>query len=329
MIALFDLATLRYGGFLSYTVHLYRTLKARGHDVGIFKVAGRTERFTRPYIDGTEYQNVSMADAVAITRAGTGHIACVYRKGPAWDVAIDLAKAGATVTWHDPQDSRGDAVQELDFAGARNIVIRRAMADQTGGTFIPHPYVRYDVPALPGMPHRNAVNMSRLDFDKHTEIVAAANDILQPDQRIELVGAENRMFTHHKLDPEYPGWRRAYSGPYPREHGASVQMARTARWVVDLSVIKGDGGGTQYTFLEAWDAGTPLIVHADWLRDDDPTMENGRNCLAVSTARQLASTIGHGWDGNAMFARNGQAQLDRDHAPDVVGPQYERFWGIA
>ena len=38
-----------------------------------------------------------------------------------------------------------------------------------------------------------------------------------------------------------------------------------------MSTISGDGGGTQYTFLEAADAGTGLLLNADWLtgRPDD------------------------------------------------------------
>jgi hypothetical protein len=34
--------------------------------------------------------------------------------------------------------------------------------------------------------------------------------------------------------------------------------------VVDLSVIKKDGRGTQYTFLEAVDAGCSLVLHKAW-----------------------------------------------------------------
>ena len=40
-------------------------------------------------------------------------------------------------------------------------------------------------------------------------------------------------------------------------------------FVVDMSIIKGDGGGTQYTFLEAIYHDCALILHKEWVEAGD------------------------------------------------------------
>ena len=35
--------------------------------------------------------------------------------------------------------------------------------------------------------------------------------------------------------------------------------------MIDMSIIKGDGGGTQYTFLEAIYHDCILVLHLDWI----------------------------------------------------------------
>ena len=37
------------------------------------------------------------------------------------------------------------------------------------------------------------------------------------------------------------------------------------KFVIDLSLIKNDGGGTQYTFLEAIYNDCVLVLHNDWI----------------------------------------------------------------
>ena len=58
---------------------------------------------------------------------------------------------------------------------------------------------------------------------------------------------------------------------------------------MDLSVIKNDGGGTQYTFLEAIHQGCTLILHKKWVNQKKSIFKNGVNCLAVETPEELAS----------------------------------------
>ena len=42
------------------------------------------------------------------------------------------------------------------------------------------------------------LSISRIDFDKHTEIILKANRLIN-DDKIYIYGAENRLFVHHTL----------------------------------------------------------------------------------------------------------------------------------
>jgi hypothetical protein len=63
--------------------------------------------------------------------------------------------------------------------------------------------------------------------------------------------------------------------------------------MIDMSIIKGDGGGTQYTFLEAIHQDTVLILHTEWI-DAGTTFKSGYNCIGVSTPEELAQFIEKG-----------------------------------
>ena len=60
-----------------------------------------------------------------------------------------------------------------------------------------------------------------------------------------------------------------------------------------MSVIKGDGGGTQYTFLEAIHQDTVLILHSDWINAGS-TFQSGHNCIGVGSAEELVGFIEKG-----------------------------------
>ena len=60
--------------------------------------------------------------------------------------------------------------------------------------------------------------------------------------------------------------------------------------MVDLSVIKGDGGGTQYTFLEAIYNECILILHKEWI-NKSKLFVDGYNCLAVENEYDLFNIL--------------------------------------
>ena len=57
-----------------------------------------------------------------------------------------------------------------------------------------------------------------------------------------------------------------------------------------MSIIKGDGGGTQYTFLEAIHHEVVLILHNEWIEKGN-LLESGINCIGVSNEYELSEFL--------------------------------------
>ena len=89
-----------------------------------------------------------------------------------------------------------------------------------------------------------------------------------------------------------------------------------------MSAISGDGGGTQYTFFEAWEAGAVLVVNSEWIRDGDE-MKPGINCLSAGGSGELAGIIARKQDAAEWLALNrGAGETMQHHAPRIIAPQF-------
>lgn len=321
--ALIDAGECKYGGWLSFTGHLCHALRQQQTKSIVARLGARASLQPKPYAEGltcirttAAHVRASMAEEVRVL------ITCTSKRMA--PVVAKLAVAGIPVVIHDPNDAKWllDALQRRPARGTL-VVIRQAMLRWITGqgytgqvVYLPHPYVPTPLPPARSYPH-HAVTLCRLDWDKHIDDVLAANTQLPHALRIHLYGAENRMYAHHKLDTTYTCWRQQYHGPFDTTRGAAVRLARQAHYVVDASRIKqGDGGGTQYTHLEAWDAEAALVVHEDWIQPDGE-LQPGINCLTYGPNMPLSQVL----QGTvpAKVVRGGTAAL-RQHAPAVVCP---------
>src|SRR6186713_1940220 len=87
------------------------------------------------------------------------------------------------------------------------------------------------------------------------------------------------------------------------------------KFLIGPSVLKHDGGGTQYTFLEAIHNKCALILHRKWLENKDlnPSycdFREGYNCFAVDNAKELAELI-RGDQDTTKIVENASKLLDR------------------
>ena len=81
-----------------------------------------------------------------------------------------------------------------------------------------------------------------------------------------------------------------WKGKFPKNLSPTYEdcsILKDAKYMIDMSIIKGDGGGTQYTFLEAIHQDTVLILHLDWI-NAGTTFKSGYNCIGVSSSEELA-----------------------------------------
>jgi hypothetical protein len=313
-IPLVYLASPRTGGWVQFTAHLYRGLLAAGCQPLLYRVGARTERKTRPFGFGLEYLNVALPALSALCQAD-GAIITAAEPARAQDVAC-LRGFGAGMVVHDPTELKGGMAAAIGNGTGPLWAIRPAMlAHVPGAQLIPHPYAPAE-PPWPSIGAKHAVAFSRLDWDKHTDTIVAANALLPAPMRVSIYGTENRLYTHHKL-PE--GWRASYCGAMERRDlWAGQRLAASAQWAVDLSAIAGEGGGTQYTFLEALDGGARLVISADWLTGDPAADTIAPYATVVNGAAELAAVLG----GPADYAEDRPTGLPAEllwrHDPGTV-----------
>lgn len=288
---LFFMVDLKYGGFISYTKHLFHALNAEGVVTRVWKVRKRFESKLR-LLHEVPYQNVTLDYAVQLARSAPAIVTCAYWKHN--PEAIDaLLAAGAAIVVHDPTELAPELVASMRRHNSRVVAIRQKNVANyrehaLNVELVPHPYCAAEV--APVARRLNACALSRIDYDKHTEVIAEANTLLSPGQRVEIHGQANRLYVHHKLAKQWPSWETQYRGAFPTSRTAGVELAARHRYVVDMSLIKGDGGGTQYTFFEAWNAGSALVIDERWVLPGDE-LEPGRNCYVVRGAEQLAARM--------------------------------------
>ena len=64
--------------------------------------------------------------------------------------------------------------------------------------------------------------------------------------------------------------------------------------MIDLSFLPNDGGGTQYTFLDAIYQNCAIILNRQWIENVDQEyrdFKEGENCYAVSNAEELKELL--------------------------------------
>jgi len=279
-ISLIYMARPIYGGWVTFTAHL--CLK---YDCNLFKIGKRTEKNQRDYGYGVKYHNVKIHELIQkdnlVITAVDKHYYEHLQKFP----------DGTSVVIHDPTELKGknnELVKHL--SRFKIIVIRETMKQhlldkyQIESQFFPHPL--YEYPKIQESNSYYSVSLSRIDFDKHTDLILRANQLIQEEgKKIQIFGAENRLYVHHKLkELDFETyWKGKYPKTLPLQYDGK-DLLNNCKFVVDMSIIKGDGGGTQYTFLEAIYHDCALILHYEWVQHGT-TFMNGHNCYVVGGPR--------------------------------------------
>tara|TARA_R100000655_G_scaffold33022_1_gene65133 strand:- start:10145 stop:11149 length:1005 start_codon:yes stop_codon:yes gene_type:complete len=318
-----------YGGWVTYTSHLIDTLQAVGAEVSLFKIRPRSEKRTRNFGYDKRYRNISMEEALA-----RSNVKLIVAGAKNFKKTTDTLyhDGNAFIVVHDPTELK-NLPEPLDMN--RCVVIRQRGVETLPlannsillpyrPTFIRHPYVQKELP-FASRKHL-AISTSRIDFDKHTEILLDANRLLPENKKIVIRGFENRLYTKFKIVPKYPEWVQS-KAHYPRENDYAFNLMCDYIFNVDMTLIKGDGGGTQYTWLEAWNAGCIPIIHREWLLDTPDDMRENYNCIVIETAKQLAEVLQMPMSDTVLqdFRQNGFDSL-KQHEPEIIGEQYLTFF---
>lgn len=271
---LFYLSNSQYGGWVSFSYHLAKIYKY-SHVIKVKNTFAGGGNF---YGD-LSYKNIKK-------------IAIKNFKNPII-LAVDKAHYNllpyfkeATIVIHDPTELSKEV---LEFCRNNRVVtIRKTVSDllnslKIKNIFFKHPFYRYKK-FFADKKYNRA--LSRVDFDKNTHIICQANNI---GAGIEIYGYKNHIYYFHKL--KKLNFDNYYKGSYSKNLKEISKLYSETKFLIDLSTIKKDGGGTQYTFLEAEYHDCGLILHKDWVNVKGSSYIDGVNCYAVNDENQLLEAL--------------------------------------
>jgi hypothetical protein len=199
------------------------------------------------------------------------------------------------------------------------VAIRRTVQDYMRNrygldcAFLYHPF--YPYPVIHKPKRKGAVSISRISFEKNTDIILKANKILDKLDTIKLYGCPSRVYVYSFLGGFQGDFSKYFCGMFEKSFSTLSEILAEAKFVVDLSILKHDGGGTQYTFLEAIHNDCALILHRKWIEGGDIKPEycdfkDGYNCFAVDDETELAELIQRDPDTTKVVA-NSKALIHR------------------
>jgi len=290
-----------YGGWVTFTAHL-----SNKYDWPIYKITKNTEKSKRDYGYDCPYQNMCLADILSLDNILITAVDKHY-----WQY-LHLFPKDTEIVIHDPTECKSSKIGnpliqkigELEpvLPNFKVITIRESVRNylsknfQIDSTYLRHPFYNYKKSDKEGLGY-NAVCISRIDFDKNTDIILKANALIEDKKnQIYLFGAENRIYVHHKLKDL--NIQEFWKGKFPKNLEPTYEdksILKDAKYMVDMSIIKGDGGGTQYTFLEAIYGNSVLVLHEEWINKGS-LFVSGVNCIGVSNEQELANIMNNGID---------------------------------
>jgi len=292
MIPIFYLAKPKYGGWVAFTSHLYRSLQAINQKPVLFKITKTNAKTPRHFADNIFYQNINIETAINLTKQYRSLISAQDKNFI--EATDSLLKNNCKIVIHDPNEMKEIFINTIKKNNVTPIVIRKSNYTNlkdlgVNSHYIKHPYLIYN--KKKPIKNKLAVATSRVDFDKHTEIIVEANlyfkDKYFENTKIDIYGAENRLYTFHKLNKLDNNWRSNYKGTFGNELGSVYNILNPSKFMVDMSAIKKDGGGSQYTFLEGWDSGCIILLNKKWDLGVNSIMSENKNCIFVNDAKEL------------------------------------------
>ena len=275
-----------YGGWVTFTSHLCLKYKC-----DLFKIAKRTEKNKRDYGYGISYQNTRIDELITKDNLVITAVDKHYWK------YFHLFPKDTILIVHDPTELKGKDNEIVKHINHFKIITIRETVQkfifdnyQIQTTFLKHPF--YSYPKTNDQSDFYSLSISRIDFDKHTDLILQANKLIHNDKKkIQIFGAENRLYVHHKLkDLDFPKyWKGKYPKQLPLQYNGK-DLLNNCHFIVDMSIIKGDGGGTQYTFLEAIYHNCALILHKEWVEQGNLFIKD-HNCYVVGFTDNVGEEI--------------------------------------
>lgn len=321
------LAKPTYGGWVTFTSNL-----ALINETHVVKLGKKTE-FTKnenkkrvpKYRDfgyGVKYRNYLLDDLLRDNIDDDIVIAAIDKNYHHYLDLLPLDKV--VIVIHDPTEIKSKKNFILPYLTRvkRVITIRKLVSEylqdlDIANDFLVHPYLYKETKKE--LNKTGAISISRIDWDKHTDIILKAN-LLLDSNKVEIWGDKNDRYVYNKLKDidsmKEDDITSCYKGKFSKNSDSLSQLLEPKKFMIDLSKIKNDGGGTQYTFLEAINYDCCLILNRQWINVPESIWKEGVNCLAVDNEIQLKNILIE--DKNVdMIVKNAKKILD-NHSNNLV-----------
>jgi hypothetical protein len=293
-----------YGGATTFAAHLLYRLAASSSSKPNYPIiirvgkGNRSERKVRDFGYGLQYQNVSL-DIINKIKYPFITLFKDYYLHVLPKLYEGRYSENVVLVIHDHRDISKDMLTYVKKW--KLVTIRKTVQEylkykyDLDSLFLYHPFYPYPV-FTTTTPRKGAVSISRISFEKNTDIILKANRLLDESQSVKLYGCPSRMYVHIFLGGQKGDFHKYYCGKFERSFSVLSNILAQAKFVVDLTSLKHDGGGTQYTFLEAIHNGCALVLHRDWIDNRNVKPEyrdfkEGYNCFAVDNESELADLI--------------------------------------
>lgn len=261
----------KYGGWITFSAHLAKIL---GQDT-IYRITTKKAR-VRDYGYGiTEVpitpEQLYMEDYL-ITYIEPKYASIIQSLPPKQKIIV-----------HDPTEVNPRTSHILCNPNAEIICVRSTIADWTAArlskpvAFIEKPFYPYPLADVPKT--KQLAYTGRIDFDKGLGVLAQVNQHVG----IELIGNPNRRsiyFSKEQLVKDFV--ESKHRGEYGKTFADHNSVYGTYEYIIDLSKIHNDGGGLQYTFLEAEHNNCTLIISDGWITGTNNDLwRDGINCYIL------------------------------------------------
>ena len=302
-IAVLEFGRFKCGGIVTYGFHFKKSLESINHKVNLIAAYDKIVYDTRVKF------KPDIADLVNKSHDAFILNGSFYDKNKEEDV-LKILKSIKVPKYYFVHDTVEKVNALLSNGGFEKIFcvgkkIRKWLKSKTDIPvhYLIHPYCRWSSAFTNrfSSTRKFVISTSRMDFDKHYDIMLnAAEAGVIPRYRI-FCDYVHRPYIYFNLcrkvpivasDPFTPeqGWRKKYLRPGIQFNQKDMDRVYShARALIDATEIKGDGARSQYTMLEAFDYGVPVIISCNW----DPKQKYwipGFNCLTIDPKDM--STIG-------------------------------------
>ena len=295
-----------YGGWVSFTAHLLnRDFK---HKQPLFKISKKIERKTRPFAFNLKYQNINHE----LIKVLKNPIIIAFDKSH--EQYLDLFNE-PTLFIHalnEPKEKYVDFYKKCK----KIIVIRESMQKKMREwgiktTIQAIPFYQY--PLNPQKKEKTkALSMARVEYRKRQDIICEANSRL--NNPIEIYGEANGVYVYHKL--KSLGFKKYYRGRYAQDFNAHQKLLEDAKFLVNLTQVKGDGGQLEYATMQAIYQDTAVILHCDWINAKNSVWKEGINCYGIENDKELSDIVSSNID-ISQVCRN---------AKKLLKPHIESKW---